>query len=250
VPPKIPNRTLNEMVTTQIREDILTGALLQGERLRLADLSARFNVSLSVVREALTRLTAQGLVRSEPQIGFQVTPISEADLNDLTAVRIEIECLTVRHAIGEADLDWEASVVAAHHVLVRTPQMGATDPARMSDEWAAAHRLFHQSILEGCASPRLRSVATSLRDAAELYQRWSRTLAGDQTRDVAAEHQELLDAVVERNADRAVDTLTAHIQRTTDALLLHLLEGGAAGDTNDVASTGALAPQRARLLED
>jgi DNA-binding GntR family transcriptional regulator len=84
------------MVTAQLREDILGGVLQQGERLRLVDLGARFGVSQSVVREALTRLTAQGLVRSEPQVGFQVMPISEADLGDLTAVRIEIESLTIR----------------------------------------------------------------------------------------------------------------------------------------------------------
>jgi DNA-binding GntR family transcriptional regulator len=210
------------MVTAQLREDILGGVLQQGERLRLVDLGARFGVSQSVVREALTRLTAQGLVRSEPQVGFQVMPISEADLGDLTAVRIEIESLTIRQAVRDASLDWEGSVVAAHHVLARTPQMSATDPARMSDEWAAAHRLFHQAILDGCASPRLRAIASGLRDAAALYQRWSRNLARDETRDVAAEHQELLDAVLARDADRAVACVAMHIQGTTDALLLHL----------------------------
>jgi DNA-binding GntR family transcriptional regulator len=227
VPRKTPNRTLNESVTAELREEILTGQLLQGERLRLAELSARFSVSLSVVREALTRLTEQGLVRSEAQVGFQVTPISQEDLSDLTAARVHIECLTLQQAIESAGLGWEASVVAAHHVLARTPQMSTTDPARMSDEWAAAHRAFHRAILDGCGSRRLREIAGNLRDAAELYQRWSRTLAKNQVRDVEAEHRELLDAVVSRDADRAVASLAAHIQRTTDDLLLHLLESDA-----------------------
>lgn len=239
VPRKVPNRTLNEMVTTDLREAILSGQLLQGERLRLAELSARYNVSLSVIREALTRLTEQGLVRSESQIGFQVMPISEADLSDLTAVRIQIEGLTMQQAIASASLDWEASVVAAHHVLGRTPQMSTSDPARMSDEWAAAHRAFHRAIIDGCASRRLREIAGNLRDAAELYQRWSRTLAKNQVRDVAAEHRDLLAAVIARDADRGVAALTSHIQRTTDALLLHLMDEAAkdASAARDKAAT-------------
>lgn len=227
MPRKTPSTTLNERVTAELREQILAGQLVQGQRLRLAELGSRFGVSLSVVREALTRLTEQGLVRSEPQLGFQVTPISVEDLSDLTWVRIQVEGLTVRHAIGSAGLGWEAAVVAAHHVLDRTPQMSGTDPVRMSDEWAAAHRAFHQAILDGCDSRRLREIASSLRDAAELYQRWSRTLGKDETRDVAAEHRELLSAVVERDADRGAGVLAAHIQRTTDALLLHLLDSSA-----------------------
>lgn len=237
MPRKTPSTTLNERVTTELREQILAGQLVQGQRLRLAELGARFGVSLSVVREALTRLAEQGLVRSEPQLGFQVTPISVEDLNDLTWVRIQVEGLTLRHAIGGAGLGWEASVVAAHHVLDRTPQMSATDPVRMSDEWATAHRAFHRAILDGCGSRRLREIASSLRDAAELYQRWSRTLAKDQDRDVAAEHRDLLSAVIERDAERGVGVLTTHIQHTTDALLLHLLDTSASAATDPAAAT-------------
>ena len=67
-------------VYSSIRREILNGRLRPGEKLGPAVLSQQYGVSLSVVREALTRLAEQGLVVSQPQQGFQVTPISREDL--------------------------------------------------------------------------------------------------------------------------------------------------------------------------
>ena len=75
--------TLTELVYASVRGDILAGRLGPGERLRLATLTERHGVSLSVVREALTRLAAQKLVTAEPQLGFAVATMSAAELQDL-----------------------------------------------------------------------------------------------------------------------------------------------------------------------
>jgi DNA-binding GntR family transcriptional regulator len=206
-------RTLTEELHDRLRADILAGRLRPGERLKLAELQQRYGASMGVVREALIRLAEQGLVRSEPQVGFAVTPLSRDALMELTEARIAIEGLVLARAVVHGDTRWEAGVVAAHHVLARTPLRPE------SDEWSRAHLAFHRALLDGCPNRRLREIADALRVSAELYRTWSQTIGGEPDRDVAGEHEALLAAVLDRDADLATTRLAAHLRRTTDNLL-------------------------------
>ncbi|SHK75806.1 DNA-binding transcriptional regulator, GntR family [Pseudonocardia thermophila] len=212
----VPTRA--ERVYSALRADILAGRLRPGDRLPFTELSAQYGASMGVVREALTRLAAEGLVEAQPQYGFRVTPVSAEDLRDLTEARCAIETLVLRQAFAHGGVEWETRVVATHHRLQRTPQMAPDDPERLSDEWLAAHRAFHTALLDGCPNRRLRAVAASLHDAAELYRSWSVSLTQER-RDIPGEHRALLDAVVAGDADAGVAALTAHIQRTTATLI-------------------------------
>ncbi|MGW2937718.1 GntR family transcriptional regulator [Streptomyces sp. NPDC001156] len=203
-------------VYADIREEIFQGALRPGQRLRLVELAQRFAVSQSVVREALTRLSEQGLVHAAPQQGFSVVTVSLDDLNSLTEARIEIETLVLRRAIARGDIQWEATVVAAHHHLAGTPAVGPH--GRANPEWFTVHERFHLALLEGCGNARLLAAALALRDAATLYRRWSLPVGHDFDRDVAGEHQQLVDAVLARNADTAATLLGQHIDRTSEAM--------------------------------
>lgn len=204
-------------VYVQLRNDILEGKLSPAERLKTAGLSSRFNVSMTVVREALTRLAEQGIVVATPRSGFVVTPLSIEDLTDLTRVRISIETLALEDSIKHGDLAWETLVVGSHHTLARTPRPGIAEDGGAA--WRQCHREFHHALLSGCGSPRLLAIADSLRDSSELYRAWSRTLARDTDRDFAAEHRAIVDRVLARDADGAVEALSRHIERTTATLL-------------------------------
>lgn len=204
-------------VHAQLREEILGGVLAPGSRLKVASLADRFDVSASVVREALTRLTEQGLVLSAPHAGFRVKPVSAEDLEDLTRLRTDIDLIGLRRSIEQGGMEWEARLVAAHHRLAKTEPFEGDDPARLTESWATAHADFHQALIEGSASPRLLELAASLRDAAEIYRRWSFRSDG-RSRDVAGEHKALLDASLDRNIARASDILSQHLQRTADSL--------------------------------
>ncbi|MEU6603159.1 GntR family transcriptional regulator [Streptomyces flaveolus] len=207
-----------DRVFAEIRADILAGRSRPGTRLRLADLVKRHEASMGVVREALSRISSQGLVENEPQHGFRVVAISQKDLRHLTDARCSIEVLVLRQAIEHGDLTWEGEVLAAHHTLSRVPEMDRNDPERLSEEWTGAHAAFHAALLRGCPNPRLLDIAASLRDSAELYRRWSVPLGHD-GRDIAGEHRALLEAVLERDAERAALELTKHIRHTTQVLL-------------------------------
>lgn len=213
-----PAKTLAEEVHRRVRADILGGRLLPGQRLRLATLCADYGVSLSIVREALTRLAAEKLVRAQPQQGFAVTSLSAADLRDMTFVRIEIEGLALRRSIERGDVAWESRLLAAHHTLVNTPVSPPDEPKRLSEVYAAAHATFHHALVDACDSPMLLDMRRSLYDASELYRRLSYMLTRNR-RDKAGEHRSLLDAALARDADRAVVVLAQHYENTTKRLL-------------------------------
>lgn len=213
------NGTRAERAYQQIRSDILTGRLLPGQRLLFNELGARYGTSVGVLREGLTRLTEQGLVVSQPQQGFHVTPVIPEDLKDLTEARVEIETLAFRKAMEAGDLAWEARLVAAHHVLEGTPDLIDGDIHRVNEDWATAHGAFHRMLLAACPNRRLREFAATLRDASEVYRRWSRHLDGEQGRDIPGEHRALLQAAIGRDIEGGTTLLARHIEYTTNAVL-------------------------------
>lgn len=199
-----------------LRADILNTRIEPGSKLKIAQLSNRFGVSLSVVREALTRLGEQRLVVANPQRGFSVVGLSVSDLDDLTNVRTQIESMALRDSIAHGGVAWEAEVVAALHRLERTEIYA--DPAHVNPDWLDLHRAYHHSLVAGGASTRLREMANTLRDNAELYRMWSRTWAHDVDRDLHAEHRAIMTAALSGNEEAAVAALSQHIARTTAAL--------------------------------
>jgi len=123
----------------------------------MVELTERFGVSQSVIREALTRLTEQGLLVATPQRGFRVRDLSIEDIAQLTETRIQIEALALRLAVERGDLQWETGILAAHHRLERTPV--TRDDGTVSEDWSGHHRDFHQALLAlDVNSPKMKSL--------------------------------------------------------------------------------------------
>ncbi len=216
--------TRTEQVYETLRSELLNGVLHPSQKLKMVELTERFGVSQSVVREALTRLTEQDLLVATPQRGFRVRDLSVEDIAELTETRIQVESLALRLAVERGDLQWETGILAAHHRLERTPV--TRDDGTVSEDWSVRHRDFHQSLLTGCGNRRLESVANSLRDSAELYRRWYWVLTDDHQRDLAREHRELRDLALARDADRAIAVLAEHIDRAPSLLIAYAREHG------------------------
>jgi DNA-binding GntR family transcriptional regulator len=216
--------TRTEQVYDILRSDLLNGGLHPGQKLKMVELTDRFGVSQSVVREALTRLTEQGLLVATPQRGFRVRDLSIEDIAELTETRIQVESLALRLAVERGDLQWETGILAAHHRLERTPV--TRDDGTVSEDWAVQHRDFHQALLTGCGNRRLESVVNALRDSSELYRRWYWVLADDHQRDLAREHRQLKELALARDAGRAIEVLTEHIDRAPSLLIAYAREHG------------------------
>jgi DNA-binding GntR family transcriptional regulator len=210
--------SLAMMVYEQLRSAILNGDRAPGERLKPVDLGAQFEVSLSVVREALGLLAAKDLVRIDRNRGFQVTPLSLPAFADLTEARVINEGNALRLAIERGGVTWESEVLAAHHRLVSQPMFIPGDPPRRNEEWARAHLEFHYTLIQACDNPVLLDICARLSDAAELYRAWSGPGTREQHRDVAGEHQALADVALAHDADQAATLFEAHVRRTQQIL--------------------------------
>lgn len=210
-------KTLTVSAYRSIRSDILAGRLEPGRKLRIQELVTRLEVSPSVVREALSRLSAEMLVIAEPQRGFRVAPINAEDVSDLTDVRVDIEMKCLRQAIKNGDLAWEEEIVAANHALSRTPY----HTHEISDEWSAVHERFHAALVAACNSPWLLRIREQLFAQAERYRRIN-IRSSKLDRDVVEEHARIADAVLSRDVDLAMERMTAHL-RATEILTLESL---------------------------
>lgn len=211
-------RTLASQAQDLLRRDILSGSLAPGQRLRTKDLQARYGLGLSPLRESLQRLSAEGMVVNDEQRGFAVAPVSIAELEDLTVARSALESIMLPMAIAQGNADWEGDIVAAFHRLSRTAlPHGPADTADAS-LWEMRHRGFHHALVAGCGSPWLLRLHAQLVDQSERYRK-IRILhhleSPAPARDVNAEHQAVMDAVLRRDAALAVSLMTQHLVATS-----------------------------------
>lgn len=213
-------QTLATSIATRLRGQITGGEIAPGEKLRLDDLRATFGVSLSPLREALSRLSAEGFVVMEDQRGYRVAPVSENNLMEVTRLRAEIEPFALREAIRQGNDQWEGEVVAS---LYRLNKLQKLSPATRVDEWEIAHRDLHQRLLSACRMPLLMQFCATLHDLSDRYRR----LFLEQhpiDRNVAHEHESICMATVERRADDAAGLLRDHIERTGTNIMRVLME--------------------------
>lgn len=199
-------------VYDQLRIAVLHGELSSGQRLHLSNLARDYGVSLGVMREAVTRLASERLLEATPQAGFRVRPVSTEHLAHLTDVRCHLERMAITEAILSGDVQWEADLVAAHHVLGITPPVAA---GTVNPEWMTAHRRFHTALAAGCPNPILLDLRQRLFDEAELYRHRSTERRGRE-RDVAGEHEALLEAALARDLDAASALIESHLRTTAE----------------------------------
>lgn len=215
---KAGGESLAVLVYSRLRLAILHGDLAPGVRLKPAELSAEYEVSLSVVREALGLLAAQDLVQVDRNRGFRVTPLSLQALTDLTEARVVNEGAALRLSVQRGGVMWESEVLAAYHRMDRQPMFIGT-PGRRNEEWAQAHLEFHHTLIQACGNAVLLDICIRLSDAAELYRAWSGPGGEERHRDVAGEHQGLVDAALAHDADLAVARFEAHVNRTREIVM-------------------------------
>ena len=201
-------------VYERLRADITHGALEPGSRLRVEAMCTRYEVGASPLREALSRLSAEGLVARTDQRGFSVAPLKWDELPILTRNRVQLESLALREAIEQRDAAWEDALVLLVHRLARTPRSLSSDHYVPNPAWEALHRDFHRTLLARCPSRWLRAFCDSLADEAYRF----RQLAANQafgSRDVHAEHLAIFEAAIDGRADAAVQLLEQHYARTS-----------------------------------
>lgn len=210
---EMPDRySLRGRVFHTLREDILSGRYRENEELREMAISEKLGVSRTPVREALRQLELEGLVNIIPNKGAYVTGITEKDVADIYAMRALLEGLCARWAaehIDEKQLEAleENIYLSEFHAHKQHPQqLTELDDA------------FHEILYEACGSKILRH---QLRDFHEYVKQMRRRSLSDSERGMEAveEHKCIMEALQNRDADRAEAQAALHMQNAYDNMV-------------------------------
>lgn len=200
--------TIGERAYRRIRGDILLGRLAPAEKLKLERLKEHYGVSVSTLREVLSRLSSEKLVVAEGQRGFEVTPVSAEELKDIASLRLLLEIHAIAQSFRSGDMEWEARVVAAHHKLAAMEERKKTEGSPDVETWKRYDWEFHQALISACGSRELMETHGAVFDKYLRYQMLALTDRGEIA---AREHRQLMELALKRDAVQAGEVLKAHI---------------------------------------
>lgn len=205
-----------DSVESDMRSAIIRGEFAPASRLRMEELKARFDVGFSPIREALSRLSGEGLVEFEPNRGFRVAPLSKDDLLDIALMRCTVESVALRRSIERGDDRWEGALVSAMHRYRRRANIDFTDNTDL-EAWEQAHDELHAALIGACGSVRLLAEQRRLQDQ---HVRYRRLIVVPEVEDDVhvQEHEQLVALALARDADAAVAAIERHMMITVDAL--------------------------------
>ncbi|WP_323769765.1 GntR family transcriptional regulator [Antarctobacter sp.] len=208
--------SLTDKAYAMLREEIITCALRPGTDIGEQELAARLSMSKTPVREALARLTLEGLLEAFPRRGYRVTPVTVKDITDIFTVRKALEGVAAELAavrMSDAELD---DLEALSH---ETYGQDKTLPVL---EFVAANNRFHAAIAKGARVPRLHALITGyLEECTRLFH------MGATIRDVTPETQEdhirIVAALRTRDGAAAREAIGLHTENTRRGLLTALI---------------------------
>ncbi|MBR7978165.1 GntR family transcriptional regulator [Burkholderia cenocepacia] len=204
-----------DAVAASLRDMITNGELAGGERLVERDLAERFGISRIPMREAIQRLEREGLLDIFRNRGAVVRMLSVSDVQEIYDLRVLLEGDAIYRSVKQLDDETLARAELVHRLLG-----DATVPRRQGE----LNREFHALLYSCCGNARqLKSIA-ELRGQVERYERLQATLLAD-TPSFQVEHDDILQACLERNARGARAMTVAHLDSARH-IVLRLVEGG------------------------
>lgn len=209
-----PGKTIRQKVYEHLRETILIGEIKPGERVVESDIASRIGTSRTPVREALHSLEREGLLESIPRIGYVVTTISEAEVSELSGIRLALEDLALRWALEKNP---RKLVEGLRENVCQSEALLAEGDVKSFIEMDAQ---FHQIISETADSKQLSEITQSIRRHMLRYRIHSIYTAENVDRAIAG-HRRVFEAVAEGNTQKALDALHAHIEQSRKDILFY-----------------------------
>ena len=203
-------QTLAQQCYLEIKNKIIDGVLLPGQKLKMAELKAHLNTGQSPIREALSRLIATGLVETEDNKGFRVTKISEYDIRDIYRTYLQIELLAITQAIQLGDLAWRSNII---RTLYELSTVEITKQIVIYEQWSEKNYNFHVALISGCNSPVLLKIRKDIYRRFDRYCRIAFKLNQSSEQLIAnhQEHQQLANAVLQHDLKLTEQLLSHHI---------------------------------------
>ena len=221
-------------IVERLREDILAGRLPPGSRLVECDLTSHFGVSRGPVREALRRLSADGLIEHWPHRGAVVRRLTEREIRELFLIRIEMEALAARLAATADAPDRRERFAAAIQPIY-------AEAARNPCEYLKENAAFHDAVMALADNLQLRELAARLQLPLIMAQVGD-VLTPAVLEASVREHRAIARAILERDPSAASARMRAHLERA--AALALASRAAAQGDA--ARRSAAPAPARGR----
>ena len=213
-------------ISQEIEEAILSGHFKPRERLVEMDLISRFVVSRTVIREALKRLEAKGLIRTTPYRGAVVADLTVEEIEEIYFIRAELEKIAARLVIKQitpAEIQHlkKLSKEVERHLREKTPQM-----IEMDSE-------FHRMIFKACRNSYLYDMIDFLRTKAHIvrFNAWSLPHRIEQS---IIEHREIIKAIEDRNLSQLEKLIFKHLSISKNSYMSQLK----GGDLRDISRQG------------
>ncbi|MFL4476367.1 GntR family transcriptional regulator [Paeniglutamicibacter sp. MACA_103] len=217
-----PALTKNAYAYEQVRLRIMNGELAPGQALAQSKLAAELGVSLTPMREALRRLDAEGLVTIDAHKNACVSTLTDAEARNLFTVRERLDpmaaALAAEHRTA-TDIEAIKAAAAAMKPLNKESTLEAL----------GAHRDFHRAIYRASHNDVLINILDSLWDKADRYRQIAlqeRRDSATESKRVAAEHRQIMKAVIEGDAETAEEAMTTHVRESLGRLAIDVLANG------------------------
>jgi DNA-binding GntR family transcriptional regulator len=206
---------LRDEVLATLRQALISGGFVAGERIREVELAAKLGVSRGTLREALRHLEQEGLIITNPHRGTFVVKLTPGEADDIYGLRIALEAYAVERAaelVTPDDLEQLQAAVEAFRTVVRTERSALGPRVELDLQ-------FHELICDLSGNARLlrtwKELCGPLRLLLSTFQRPYMSGAPDH-------HQFVVDALRDGQAAKARDILTEHLVDSRDRLLTAL----------------------------
>ena len=204
--------SLSDQAYHRIKTEILTCELRPGQQIAQQQLVERYEVGKTPVREALQRLTQEGFVQPVPRFGYIIAPITLSDIHEIYELRLITEPVAARlAAIRGSDVQLEQIRQAADKTYVYNERETYLEYLRHNAN-------FHYSIAVAAGNQRLADwIAKLLDELARVFHMgldWR-----DRTEEMRAGHIVLVDALIDRDPERAVEIITGQITTSREQFL-------------------------------
>jgi DNA-binding GntR family transcriptional regulator len=216
----LPDQGLPDAVAERLRAAIWSGVYAPGDRLVERRLAQEFGISHIPLREALARLTEEGLVERLPRRGARVASLTPRMLEEVSSLRVVLEQFVVRRLEGRFTADHRAQL---QHIV--DEMQDAADQRDL----IRVHELdsrFHQRLWELTDHELLVEVAGQMRSrTSHFYRAATASLSPDEVRAHAGNHQELLDVIASGDRRAAERAVQKHVEQAARRIAEAMLTG-------------------------
>jgi DNA-binding GntR family transcriptional regulator len=205
--------SLREQAEVAIRGGIITGEIQPGQIYSAPALAKELGVSATPVREAMLDLAAEGLVETVPNRGFRIVPLLDADLDEITEMRVLLEAPTVAALATRPDVLGEAEFTRLRGLADEIERLARGDDL---STFIDTDRLFHLELLGLFGNRRLADTVERLRNATRRY--GMRRLDPATLEANAQEHHRILDALAAGDQARVQALMEDHVRTNRGVL--------------------------------